>query len=534
MATPINYRSVLYDGDLRLGRAEAAKRHGSRVVRIAEIFEALSNRPDEPYPLRSPKRVFVSYKWGTPEQNDRVEQLVTELEARGNIVTFDNQEVDRTDPDIAALVGRILHCHYFLMVITPDYVQAISSSEELQKKDQMRSWKWELETGRAVLDRGWVYDEFHIQGLLSDIVRIAPVGLLLEGDALPVGMSLYRPATDGGSVLDVRTPEQLCKVLDEFFANPVRPNLSEAESATKLIHRSEQAFERDDFASALSRAKQAARIVPSLADAYRCKSVAALASGKFEDAVQAAQRVAELEPHITESDYMCALATTESGRPDIATLICSRRRRVGARSWRLSAVQAVALWCLEQPVAGVNHLAYACSQNHVLESIFKSYHAEWGKAGSKQPPKQRPIPMVSAKAASTRPGLGVLQLTPSHLEQTYILLDTTFPEMRSMIARDRVIISIAVHHLPVTDVAALCFKGRSIGSLICSVCPAKLPVRSNIESICADCGIVLAEYPSVCPVCNRESTRALSSALAGREIECPYCRAGRLRKYVAE
>ncbi len=127
------FQSILFDEGKQLDRSEAIARHGSRAVRIAEVMQALAERDDTPPPLRSPKRIFISYKWGTQNHNKRVRNIVAELRARGNIVVFDEQ-APRRGRDIGTLVSLIVECHYFMMIIEPEYVEAVADSVELEKR----------------------------------------------------------------------------------------------------------------------------------------------------------------------------------------------------------------------------------------------------------------------------------------------------------------------------------------------------------------------------------------------------------------
>jgi hypothetical protein len=530
MAEFVTFRSILFDQGKKLDRREAIARHGSRAVRIAEIMQALAERDDTPPPLRSPKRIFVSYKWGSNEHNASVRGIVTALRARGNIVVFDEQ-APRTGRDIGTLVSLIVECHYFMMIIEPEYIEVIAESAALAEKGKARLWKYDWGTGQGVLDRGWVHDEFKIHEVLTALSRIAPVGLLVSGDEVPRGMTLDTPGMSGGNVFDIREPESIERVLDTYFTNEERVPTDTAKTAAALVHRSQIAFARDDFVSALALSDDAIAAAPNVSDGYRCKTFATLALGQFEDAVDAAHRVSQLEPHHTESDYMLALAVAEHGRPDVAIGIATRRRRLGVRSWRLSAVQAIALWCVGRHVPAVNQIAYACSLEPRLESILQAYHDKWGKQGERHPPNQTPIHLLGADSVQGSGAIGVLQLHNLTFERTFIAIEGNFPENRSMLARDRIIASLSGHHLPVTDVASLRFRGGTIvGSALCSACPAKLPIQSSNEALCADCGIVLEEMMEPCPACEQNSMHPLSGVLRGGTIPCPYCRMGVIAK----
>ena len=97
---------------------EAVKIYGDRGTWVAELNEALEARLRGAQPLSVPPRVFISYRWGSQEQNTWVEQLALELRSRGYFVAF-----DRTDckPGISVpeFVSNLAGCQTFLAVLDP-------------------------------------------------------------------------------------------------------------------------------------------------------------------------------------------------------------------------------------------------------------------------------------------------------------------------------------------------------------------------------------------------------------------------------
>ena len=92
----LTYRDVLMDASgCRRSRQAAENLYGVRVVDVAEIFEALQSATNLPLRLSVPPRVFISYRWGSDEENARVYNLASLLREREGL---SNMLKDREKP----------------------------------------------------------------------------------------------------------------------------------------------------------------------------------------------------------------------------------------------------------------------------------------------------------------------------------------------------------------------------------------------------------------------------------------------------
>jgi hypothetical protein len=61
------------------------------------LHDALVDAQAKPRPLSVPRRIFISYRWGDPQEDAWVDTLRRELEARGNYIEFDRRRSGRND-----------------------------------------------------------------------------------------------------------------------------------------------------------------------------------------------------------------------------------------------------------------------------------------------------------------------------------------------------------------------------------------------------------------------------------------------------
>ncbi len=268
--------------DGRRSREEAIKRFGYRAVWVAELNEALTERLTGPRRLSIPPSIFVSYRWGTSEDDAWVGHLVTELRNRGYAVTFDRTDY-REEITVSEFVSRIADCQTFLAVLDPGYGRRIGTSQASES-----------------IEDGWVFDEYNSAAFLAEAGHVKIIGLLRSGDALPPGFRLPAPGKLGNAA-DVRDPSRLQAILDRLFPKASNlPPREVIEQATALIQASHHAAADGRLDEAFALAINAAETIPQVIDGYAQQARLAVMANRPHDGLRAARRALKINPESLE------------------------------------------------------------------------------------------------------------------------------------------------------------------------------------------------------------------------------------------
>lgn len=145
-------------------------RRGTDVQQLNALVEEGLRRSPAPEPM--PPAVFVSYRWGTPEEDAWVARLAADLERRGYDVVLDRKvQAERSEPlPVPELVALILRCSWFVPILTEPYRRRV-----------------ELRTDAAsVIEDGWVFDEFQAALRLGELKRLTWKGVWRSGPVVPL------------------------------------------------------------------------------------------------------------------------------------------------------------------------------------------------------------------------------------------------------------------------------------------------------------------------------------------------------------
>lgn len=110
-------------------------------------------------------RVFVSYRWESPEHVKWVWRFVQDLLRRRIDVMYDRYHFlsrsDRPDPHGAAvLVKKMAACHVFMPILTPKYMERIKDCFSPLKLFTVRADMGGYGVRDGGIEDGWVFDEF--------------------------------------------------------------------------------------------------------------------------------------------------------------------------------------------------------------------------------------------------------------------------------------------------------------------------------------------------------------------------------------
>jgi hypothetical protein len=196
-AAPDVAPSIQYPAPSRKTVVVRQRRSKTELDRVAALVNAVLASSDAP-PAKPP-RLFISYRWGTDEQDAWVERLVGTLDSRGYDVVFDrNVQAPRSEPlPVPDLVALIAGCTHFVPVLTEGYRRRV-----------------ETQPHRAlVVEDGWVFDEYQVALRLAAANRMMFQGVWRSGYTVP-------PPFTRKNMCDFRDDSAFSSRLDEHF--PIR------------------------------------------------------------------------------------------------------------------------------------------------------------------------------------------------------------------------------------------------------------------------------------------------------------------------
>ncbi len=330
----------------------------------AALETSLKEAQARPRPLSVPRRIFLSYRWGDPEEDAWVERLYSELEARGNQVVFDRKAAsDENPPSVPDLVARIASCHVFLAVLDPGFVERVAAGES------------------GSVQEGWVTDEFYTALAFGRKDLLLVMGLLRDGDEMP---SAFRPFAQGspGNTFDVREEGALGLTLDRFFVQfGESPREDVAGRAALALHESREAFDAGDAPRALERADAACALVPALADGHAQRARVAYRCKKPDEALRDARRALAIDPNLEEMLIFGAAAANEVHEWHEAAQLAREALERDRSHANAHYLLGKALTELDQVDPGLAHFAIARRSNLDLTKLYNDGGWAWRRAG---------------------------------------------------------------------------------------------------------------------------------------------------------
>jgi tetratricopeptide (TPR) repeat protein len=481
--------------------ADAARQVGWRAVWVAQLAEALRERLAAPPPLSFPPGVFISYRWGSSEENAWAARLAGTLRDRGYPVVFDRDESpEQAVPD---LVSKIAGCRYFLALLDPGYLERIGRADDSSIKD------------------GWVYDEYDTAVRLSNARQLRIVGLLRSGSELPRGFRLPSPGRQG-NVIDVRDAADLGAVLDDVFpAIAGAPSAEVVEAARVLLAQSYEHICGGRYEDAFVAAQALTDLLPGLVDGPAQKLRVALQAGADTAAWQAAREALQLAPHSTELLRAAGLSAGGAGEPQEAVRYLGLVLEAddgASDDATLHLAIGSALDDLDQVHAALAHLEIARSAVPDAPSILNTLGYVYRRAGE----SRRAIDCLEAGLQGDQDDLNLLvnlaaaRIECGDYEAAVEVLDRLGPAapagLREIAATDG--------SAPPSLVNVVTSAAQRWAS--CSDCLAHIPLGTD-DTMCARCGSVVPMASGPCPSCTSDGQVVLIPGLAA---QCPYCRHG--------
>jgi tetratricopeptide (TPR) repeat protein len=435
--------------------------------------------------LNYPLRLFVSYKWGSADENARVARVADALSARGWDVVFDRYRDESVDRTVEEFVSRIVSCAVFVAVATPAYI---------------------AHGMNPVAEARWVFDE--VQAAMSSELGLYRIALTPDGrlavPELDADLPLLRrsdttapfgpgiPAIVTATVQEPRfdeihrfpDEEDLDGWLDERMTYR-GPRLTLAQRAALLA-----ALERAD--SDVDALRALTREHPFAFEVWRTLVLRLTAAGQLDEAVDALTRAIE-SVHPWDNRLLL-----ERERIDLLNQLGRPREAVTA---------AIAL-VASRPSDWVGHFYVGnhlddCDElwgarNHLLLACRDRF--------------------AEAEAFNT---LGIVYLGLGFLLRARQSFEAALRRDASLDRAARNLTRAMEAEPPHALAEAARFTGQGIG---CDVCPAVYPLTAQLAALCAACG-GRRPVAGACPYCGHD---VIVPAAAGMSIRCPTCRQGTL------
>jgi tetratricopeptide (TPR) repeat protein len=514
----INLTDVLRRPDgSRRPHDEAVKVCGLRATWIAELNEALEVRMAGPKILSVPPRVFLSYRWASPEEDAWVEMLVATLRRRGYKVAFDRTDA-AADLSVPEFVSRIADSHFFVAVLDPGYLERIGSGEGRTKD-------------------GWVFDEYNSAALLAQNGRLDMIGLLRKG-VLPHGFRFAEPGKRGNAV-DVRDAAKLNSALEGLF--PPIPGLPAPEAIDKveqLILASHHKAAEGQLKEAYSIAAQAADACPEIIDGHAQMARVAAEAGMIGEGLDAARKALSVNPDSLEMLSQAAGFAYYAGESLFAMECCVKIFQLDAGDPSLRYVAYAhyylgnALDDLGQTPAGLAHLEIArrlepnqatfCNDTSLAYRHIDDLPQALSCAldGLKLSPSD-PKLLVNWGAAAIESGDIAQSLRA--LEQ----LAKYHPGHPSIEYLARVLNRLSVEGGSPPTLVPRQAPVDASGRVGCTICPAQIPIAAEDSVLCAGCGAEKSVTERTCRFCRSDGVVApVLLETADIRYLCPYCREG--------
>jgi tetratricopeptide (TPR) repeat protein len=479
------------------------------------LREALREAQDRPRPLSVPRRIFVSYRWGTPAEDAWVDALRRQLEARGNAVELDRKaEREAQPPSVPELVARIAGCHVFLAVLDSGYIERVAPTKSRPRAE------------------GWVTDEFHTALAFASRGLLVLLGLLRQGDRLPAAFRLFAPG-EAGNTFDVRDPGSLEVSLDRLFVQfGVAPQAEAARSAAVALHESRQALAAGDVETALAEADRACELVPDLADGFAQRARVGYQAGRAAQVLHDAQRAFGIDPTLDEMLIHAAASACDLGRwseTARAARLALERNRDDANAHYLV---GEALNEMDQLEPALAHFQVAHDLGLDLVALYNDAGSasrragrpaqglEWCRLGLEKAPGD-PALLANATAAAIEAGrpaeayasLNLLAQENPDSGEVAVLATTLARWCQEEEGTPPPVLSRRV--APILD-------ARTVA---CTVCAARIQLADDRQLLCGGCGAVLPPSIEPCACCGG----AGKVAPALQRSSCPFCRKGTLR-----
>lgn len=473
-------RASLYriDGSRRPD-AEVLAESGNIGLRLSLLDDAMHRRASSPEAdSLYPPRLFLSYKWGSPEEDAWVGDLAHELSKRGWDVVFDRERDESVDRTVEEFVSRLVSCRVFVAVLSPAYVASA------------------FQASRPT----WVFDEMQCALIARDRMR-------LIGIVPPRGLAKTPPPRPEPEITMPRIPAIIVQPLEEprfetvfecddagrlrsFLDTSLTytgPALAEAERgwvAERLSREDDEAalraiVDRHPFVSGAWR-----RLVVLLRDRGELIQSAAAATAALQSVADPVERLPFLREHIE----LLKRSGDRAGAARAATRLIDDRPDDWVAHFHLGDLLDDAA----EPWAARSHLLLACRSADAAAAAYNTL-------------------------AVVYMGLSLLAPAAVALEQALRLDATLGPARRNL---DKVRAAQAAAGEPGTTEV----EGPLPG---CSVCDAIFVPRADRPLTCAACGASKPGSAAPCELCGADGVAPIIAMGDGyMPVRCPICRTG--------
>lgn len=500
-------------------RADLIEQFNHRPEWMASLQMALREKQSQPRPLSVPRRIFVSYRWNTPDSDAWVERLVNRLTARGNFVVFDKKaQREKEMLSVPELVSRIADSHMMIAVLDSGYVERIVPRERGQSPE------------------GWVWDEFQTALAFARVGLIKIIGLLRDDTPLPSGFAPFR-SDHPGNTFDVRIEENLDKVVELFFRQTgLAPDAVRATRAMELLDASVAAEKQGDLVTADLCAADAAEIAPEVPDGHARRARTAYLARQIHLSFSAAQRTLEIDPgNDAGLLYGAAAAGDLANWKDCIRLARTGiERDRGNHNFRYSMGRALSAFEQYEPaVAHLNSARAGLPEGVQIHRDAAMAYRKMGRSGEAVDCLITALRYAGEAAQESLLELlcvAAIELCNGKLaSQTIESLAHKFPDNSNLKLLVGLLTGMLLNNEPLRVFGEFArHRDDEIGTILCSECDAEVRYFSEEDYLCAGCGALLEPPHDLksCKYCGAEG-KMVPAVLP--MFTCPYCETGKLK-----
>ena len=473
-------------------RRDMVEQFDHRPEWVTELDKALREKQSNPRPLSVPRRIFISYRWSTPEQDAWVARLADRLVARGNFVVFDRHVQREPAPlSVPELVSRIADCHFTLVVLDSNYIKRITARSRKESPE------------------GWVWDEFQTALAFADAGLNKIIGFLRDDTPLPAWFVPFQPHR-AGNTFDVRNERAVEQVVDRFFAQSGGiPDPAWAREAARLLHDSMVAERHGDVAAADTLALNAAKLVPEVPDGNARRARTAYVCHEFADALAAARTALDLEPGNDEALLYGAAAAADLGHWEDCMQLARVALDRDAANYNAHFSLGKGLSARNQIEPAIAHLNIArtgLAHGAQIHAAAAEAYRKIGRPGEAVECLQTAL----RHAAAARHEPLLLNLAAASIEagnarsarEAIANLSARFPRNNAIGVLKEVLGSWEASRGPPPNLMGGVLPVGKLGLVSCDECDASIHYSNPSDCLCAGCGAVRSlKEPMPCRYC---------------------------------
>lgn len=355
---------LLYANKKRRSYGEVVKQYGPRTVMYAMLFEQLAALDNIGRPLSTPMRIFISYRWGTKQENNWVSEFSSMLKQRGYTTYLDKQMAQEDHvTDVFSIVAKMALSNMVIFIIDPNYIDRIGKERDCQLVDGVKFHPYH--------EKGWAYNEWILAKSLSNIIKIPFLGLLRKGNELPRGMKIFSENGEGNT-FDVREKINLDRALDRLFPSlKIAISNDDIREAERLFSKSELLSQDNNIEQAIECISKGIQIAPFASNGYERMSVLKMRKLEYSEAYAYALNAINISPIPAHTNYLIAQAAATVKKYNLAIEVAQSYLESNNPNWQMELILFQTFCGIDKMESANVALERACRVRPNLVELFE-------------------------------------------------------------------------------------------------------------------------------------------------------------------